>query len=134
MKKLILLRLFLLLLLSCIGHLLADAQTDHAHPLHPFSYHNYWIVAQGVINDTLPANFCLDTAAEGLSLDSCFVRMYKVYRHLPATEALLGIIGNKILEKYDVVIDYVNLYLYLRPNAQHDTPVATETGITEEND
>ena len=324
-------RLFLLLAFGCIGNLLADAQTA---PAHPFSYHNYWIVTQGIINDTLPANFCLDTAAEGISLDSSFVRthslnkkelqtgffgadtekvkqllakqgmklpdfgeggvgngktqmkrafeaikyeagnhpftapFYKVYRRLPAGEALLGInpsqqltfeiyypektfklypgtpqltfdsswtrlkmtrhavkatvplkikigkksisgdflldtgsahtlsltaqtvhekklhelenirtwkgsglsgtseggvltaeyvqigkdrlphvdihlsydqsgalagsnyyigiIGNKILEKYDVVIDYVNLYLYLRPNAQHDTPVAAE--------
>lgn len=40
-------------------------------------------------------------------------------------EGLTGIIGNLLLEKYDVIIDFVNLYLYLRPNALHGEAVRT---------
>lgn len=45
---------------------------------------------------------------------------------LSESDFYIGIIGNKILEKYDIVVDYINLRLYLRPNSQHDTPVAAE--------
>lgn len=40
---------------------------------------------------------------------------------LSGSDFYIGIIGNRILEKYDMVVDYVNLYLYLRPNSLHDS-------------
>ncbi len=45
---------------------------------------------------------------------------------LSGSDFYIGIIGNKVLEKYDVVVDYVNLRLYMRPNSQHDTPAVIE--------
>lgn len=44
---------------------------------------------------------------------------------LSGNDFYIGIIGNKVLEKYDMVVDYINLYLYLRPNSLHNTPVLT---------
>lgn len=44
---------------------------------------------------------------------------------LSGSDFYIGIIGNKVLEKYDMVVDYINLYLYLRPNSLHNTPVLT---------
>ncbi len=34
----------------------------------------------------------------------------------------LGLVGNKILERFDVIIDYINSYLYVKPNKKFNKP------------
>ncbi|NDV57251.1 pepsin/retropepsin-like aspartic protease family protein [Bacteroides sp. 519] len=37
----------------------------------------------------------------------------------------IGVLGNRVLEKFDVIIDYVKEYVYIRPNSLYNTPIIT---------
>ena len=54
----------------------AKAQSNDIPQSYPFSYASRRIVAEGIINDTLQATFCLDTGASDISLDSTFVNRH----------------------------------------------------------
>ena len=39
----------------------------------------------------------------------------------------LGLLGNPILEKFDLILDYINNYLYLKPNSKFNNPFKFST-------
>lgn len=59
------------------------------------------------------SDYCLENAVMSFSIDKS---------GLLANEKYMGILGNNILERFDLIFDFKNSNLYLKPNENYNTP------------
>lgn len=118
------------------GHFLFDTGSAHAIFLTAQTARDYKLTEMDVRK--WKAALGLSGTSEGATIQSESIKLgkdefkdvdihfaYDRQGALAGNDLYLGIIGNKIFEKYDVVVDYVGLYVYIRPNSLHQTPIIT---------